>query len=129
MTCPAPSSLNITATDRRTAAWQPYAAKLQSSPITLNKVQQLATEANTERELRKLVHLLMVLWEEVIRQDLEPTQEIYLNALHALALAAAAAQDAYADITKVTTAISRVQTAARSVDDVVKFGVALRQEG
>ena len=30
---------------------------------TLNKVQQLATEANTERELRKLVHLLMVLWE------------------------------------------------------------------
>ena len=73
---------------------------------TLNKVQQLATEANTERELRKLVHLLMVLWEEVIRQDLEPTQEIYLNALHALALAAAAAQDAYADITKVTTAIS-----------------------
>ena len=37
---------------------------------TLNKVQQLATEANTERELRKLVHLLMVLWEEVIRQDL-----------------------------------------------------------
>ena len=96
---------------------------------TLNKVQQLATEANTERELRKLVHLLMVHWEEVIRQDLEPTQEIYLNALHALALAAAAAQDAYADITKVTTAISRVQTAARSVDDVVKFGVALRQEG
>lgn len=95
---------------------------------TLNKVQQQATEANTERELRKLVHLLVVLWEEVIRQDLEATSEVYLNALHALTIAGAAAQDALADITKVTTAISRVQSAARAVDDVVKFGVALRME-
>lgn len=87
---------------------------------TLNKVRNNCTDSAAQAELQKLLGILMLLWEEVIRQTLDSSTRQYAEALESLEAAEQQAQKALADIKQIADVISSATKAAKAVDSVVQ---------
>lgn len=91
----------------------------------LVKVLNNTTNADQQTALLKIVNALMVLWQQVILDQLNNKTEEYLDALTTLDAAQEAAAAAKKDLDQVTDAIKKATTAAKAVDKVINFAVKL----
>jgi len=87
---------------------------------TLNKLMGNSTDPDEQEQIQKVLRVLFMLWEEVIRQEIDSSTAKYKAALDALSKAEKTAQDAIKDINKVADAIETAVKAAKAVDKIVK---------
>ncbi|MCL5421129.1 MAG: hypothetical protein M1461_01465 [Nitrospirae bacterium] len=85
----------------------------------LNKLRNNTTDPEQQEQLQKILRVLFMLWEEVIRQTLDSTTPLYKAALQSLSEAEKTAGEAIADIKKIADAIRDAVKAAKAVDAVV----------
>jgi hypothetical protein len=91
----------------------------------LNKLLLLTTDPAEEKRLRELRRIYFALWEEVIKQTIDQMTTQYRDAIEALKIATAKAEEAQEDLSKVADAINKAVVAARAVDGIVKLGIDL----
>jgi hypothetical protein len=85
----------------------------------LNKLFNNSDDSAEQEQLRKILRILFMLWEEVIRQTLDSKTPAYKTALKSLSEAEKTAKKAMDDISKVADAIKGAVKAAKAVDAVV----------
>lgn len=91
----------------------------------LNKLRNNIDDLDQRENIQKVLRVLFMLWEEVIRQQLDPNTSAYKFALKSLGEAEKAAKDAIGDINKVAEAIKSAAKAAKAIDEVVKVLVTV----
>ena len=91
----------------------------------LVKVLNNTTNATQQTELLKIVNALMILWQQVIFDQLNKETADYKAALASLDTAKEAAVQAKKDLDNVAEAIKRAAAAAKAVDKVINFAVKL----
>lgn len=85
----------------------------------LNKLRNNIGDSAEQEQLQKILRVLFMLWEEVIRQSLDSSTTAYQTALQSLSDAEQTATDALTDIGKTADAIKAAVKAAKAVDAVV----------
>lgn len=85
----------------------------------LNKLRNNTTDPDQQEQLQKILRVLFMLWEEVIRQTLDSNTAAYKAALQSLSGAEKAAKEAINDIGKIADTIKAAVNAAKAVDAVV----------
>ncbi|OGP68903.1 MAG: hypothetical protein A2031_05925 [Deltaproteobacteria bacterium RBG_19FT_COMBO_43_11] len=85
----------------------------------LNKLRNNSDDPLQQEKLQKILRILFMLWEEVIRQTLDSNTPAYKTALQSLSEAEKTATKAITDIKKVADAIKAAVKAAKAVDAVV----------
>lgn len=88
----------------------------------LNKLIRLAEDPVQETRLRQLRRIYYLLWEEVIRKEIDRNTADYQAALTSLQQAHATIEAAKRDIAKIAEAIDTAVAAAKAVNKIVDFG-------
>lgn len=91
----------------------------------LNKVRNNTTVAQQQIDLQKIINILMILWQQVIYDQLDKTNEDYKSAITSLNDAEKVAKSAIKDLNKVTDAIEMATKAAKAIDKVIQFAIKL----
>jgi hypothetical protein len=91
----------------------------------LNKVRNNTTVAQDQIDLQKIINALMILWQQVIFDQLDKTTDDYKAAISSLNDAEKSAKAALKDLEQVADAIKVAVTAAKAVDKVVNFAIKL----
>lgn len=91
----------------------------------LNKVRNNTTVAQQQIDLQKIINILMILWQQVIYDQLDKTNEDYKSAIKSLNDAEKVAKSAIKDLNKVTDAIEMATKAAKAIDKVIQFAIKL----
>lgn len=91
----------------------------------LVKIANNTTNASQQTELQKLINALMILWQQVIFDQLNTTTPDYLSAINAIGVAKESATEAKKDLDKVVDTITKATQAAKAVDKVINFAVKL----
>lgn len=85
----------------------------------LNKLRNNTADPEQQEQLQKILRVLFMLWEEIIRQTLNSKTRDYKAALKSLSKAEKTAKKAITDIEKIADAIKDAVKAAKAVDAVV----------
>jgi hypothetical protein len=85
----------------------------------LNKLLNNTGDPLEQEQLQKILRVLFMLWEEVIRQTLDSNTPAYKAALQSLTDAEKTATTAITDINKIADTIKVAVKAAKAVDAVV----------
>lgn len=88
----------------------------------LNKLIRLAVDPVQETRLRQLRRIYYLLWEEVIRKEIDRNTADYQAALTSLQQAHETIETAKRDIAKIAEAIDTAVAAAKAVNKIVDFG-------
>ena len=91
----------------------------------LNKVRNNTTVAQDQIDLQKVINALMILWQQVIFDQLDKTTDDYNAAIASLNEAEKSAKSALKDLQNVAGAIKDAVAAAKAVDKVVNFAIKL----
>lgn len=91
----------------------------------LVKILNNTTHAEQQTALQKIINALMILWQQVIFDQLNQQSSDYQAAIASLDEAQEAAGQAKTDLDHVALAIGKATTAAKAVDKVIKFAVKL----
>jgi len=86
---------------------------------TLNKLRNNIGDPVQQEQLQKILRILFMLWEEVIRQTIDSNTPSYKAALQSLTDAEKAASEAIDDAKKVAETINTAVKAAKAVDAVI----------
>ena len=91
----------------------------------LNKVRNNTTVAQDQIDLQKIINALMILWQQVIFDQLDKTTEDYKAAIASLNDSEKSAKEALKDLQQVAGAIKDAVAAAKAVDKVINFAIKL----
>jgi len=91
----------------------------------LNKVRNNTTVAQDQIDLQKIINALMILWQQVIFDQLDKTTDDYKAAIASLNDAEKSAKAALQGLQKVRDAIDDAVAAAKAVDKVINFAIKL----
>ena len=88
----------------------------------LNKLIRITQDPEQITKLRNLRRIYFMIWEEVIKQDIDKNTAEYKEALDSLDHAHQTIESAMQDIAKISASIDMAVTAAKAVNKIVKFG-------
>lgn len=91
----------------------------------LQKVAINTTNAQQQIELSKIINALMIIWQQVIFDQLDLTSKDYKDALTSLGASKKAAAEAKKDLDKTVDAIKKATESIKAIDKVVKFALKL----
>lgn len=91
----------------------------------LNKVRNNTTVAQEQIDLQKLINVLFILWQQIIFDNLDKTNQDYKDAIESLNDAEKTAKTALKDLNRVKVSIENATKAAQAIDKVVNFSIKL----